>query len=92
MRLVVTKAGSAVVKNLCVNAGDTGDPVLIAGSGRSPGVWMETCSNILAWNILWTEELGSLHTVYGVKSQTWLSDQAYIHKEDLLSPMGIISS
>ena len=29
--------GGSVVKNLLVNAGDTGDSGLIPGSGRSPG-------------------------------------------------------
>ena len=29
--------GGSVVKNLPANAGDTGDPGLIPGSGRSPG-------------------------------------------------------
>ena len=37
------------------NAGDTGDASLIHGSGRSPEEGMATDSNILAWEILWTQ-------------------------------------
>ena len=54
------------------NAGDVSS---IPGSGRSPPEEeMATYSNILAWKIPWTGELGKLHTVHGVaKSQTCLS-------------------
>ena len=31
---------------------------------------MATHSSTLAWEILWTEGLGRLHTVHGVSSQT----------------------
>ena len=48
--------GSSVVKNLPANAGDTGDAGLILGLGRSPGEGNGNPSNILAWEIPWTEE------------------------------------
>ena len=35
---------------------------------------MATQSNILAWQIPWTEEPGGLQSVESQKSQTWLSD------------------
>ena len=50
-----------MVKNPPANAGDEG---LIPGLGRSLEEEMETHSNILAWEILWTEEpdrLSSMH-------------------------------
>ena len=43
-----------MVKNSSANAVDTGDAVLIPGSGRSPVV----VSSTLAWEIPWTEEPG----------------------------------
>ena len=67
-RLVIANLVSqmgALVKNLPANKGDAG---LIPGSGRSPGEGMETFpmethSSILAWNISWTEESGSLQSM-----------------------------
>ena len=50
-------------KNLPANAGDTGDLVSIPGSGRSPDKEMATCSNILAWELPWTEEPGRLQSM-----------------------------
>ena len=44
--------GGSVVKNPPANAGDTGS---IPGSGRSPEKELATHSNILAWEIPWTE-------------------------------------
>ena len=41
----------------------TGDEGSIPGSGRSPGEEMATHSSILAWEILWTEELGRLQSM-----------------------------
>ena len=39
---------------------------------------MATHSNILAWRIPWTEELGRLYTVHGIaKSRTQLSDSRF---------------
>ena len=49
-----------MVKNLPVNAGDTGDLGSIPGSGRSPGEGNDNHASILAWEIPWTEEPGSL--------------------------------
>ena len=49
-----------VVKNLPTNAQDLRDAGLIPGLGRSPGEGMATHSNILAWRIPWTEELGEV--------------------------------
>ena len=49
------------------NAGDTGDASLIHGSGRSPEEGMATDSNILAWEILWTQEPGGLYSSWGRK-------------------------
>ena len=51
----------AVLKNLPLNAGDTGDVGSIPGPGRSPQEEeMATYSSILAWRIPWTEEPGPL--------------------------------
>ena len=48
------------VKNLPANAGDTRDAGSIPGSGRSPEKEMATQSNILVWEILWSEEPGGI--------------------------------
>ena len=50
-------SGGSVVRNPPANAGDTGDAGLIPGSGVS------THSNILAWEIPWTEEPGGLQSM-----------------------------
>ena len=47
----------SVVKNLPSSEGNAGS---ISGSGRSPGEGNGNNSNILAWEIPWTEELGGL--------------------------------
>ena len=52
-----------VVKNLPVNAGDTGDAGLNSGLGRSLGEEMATHSSILAWEIPWTEEPGGVQSM-----------------------------
>ena len=52
--------GGLVVKNPPVNAGEARDTDLIPRSGRSTGGEMVTHSNILAWEIPWTEEPGRL--------------------------------
>ena len=49
-----------MVKNLPANAGDPRDTGSIPGLGRSPGEENSNCSSILAWEIVWTEELGGL--------------------------------
>ena len=60
----------SLVKNLPVNAGDTG---LIPGSGRCPGEGNATYSSILARRIPWTEP-GRLQSKRSQKSWTQLSD------------------
>ena len=52
-----------VVKNLPTNVGDTRDPGLIPGSGRSPGVQNGNHASILAWRIPWTEEPQGLQSM-----------------------------
>ena len=52
--------GSAEVKNLPANAGNTG---LISGSGRSLEEEMATHSSILDWSIPWSEEPGGLQSM-----------------------------
>ena len=49
-----------MVKNLPINAGDTG---LIPGYGRSPGGGHAVQSSTLAWRIPWTEEPGGLQSI-----------------------------
>ena len=51
-----------MVKNLSANAGYVRDVGLIPGLGRSSGEGNGN-SNILAWKIPWTEELGGLQSV-----------------------------
>jgi len=48
-----------VIKNPPTNARDTGS----IGLKRSPGEVMATHSNILAWEIPWTEEPGGLQSM-----------------------------
>ena len=52
-----------VVTNAADNAGDARDGGLIPELGRSPGVGSGNHSNILAWEIPWTEELGGLQSM-----------------------------
>ena len=55
------------------NAGDGG---LVPGSGTSPGqvdpleTKLATNSNILAWEIPWTEESGELHSMVSQEKDT----------------------
>ena len=58
--------GGVVLKNLPANARDAGS---IPGLVRSLEKEMATHSNILAWKIPWTEELGGLETMGSQKSQ-----------------------
>ena len=51
-----------MVKNLSANAGYVRDVGLIPGLGRSSGEGNGN-SNILAWKIPWTEELGGLQSM-----------------------------
>ena len=57
----------SAVKNLPVNAGDTGP---LPGPGRSPGEGNGNPSSILAWRIPWTEEPGGLQFMGFQKSWT----------------------
>ena len=52
--------GGSVVKNSPANAGDVG---LIPGLEDPLEKEMETCSSILAWRILCTEEPGALQSM-----------------------------
>ena len=52
-----------VVKNPSADAGDTGDPGLIPGSGRSPGGEQGNHFSILAWRIPWIEKPGGLQSI-----------------------------
>ena len=52
--------GSADGKETAYNAGGPGS---IPGSGRSPGEGNGNPLNILAWEILWTEEPGGLQSM-----------------------------
>ena len=45
------------------NPGDARDLGSIPGSGRSPGIGMETHSSILSWEIPWKEEPGGLKSM-----------------------------
>ena len=49
-----------MVKNPPANAGDTRHAGSIPGLGKSLEKEMATCSSILAWEILWTQEPGGL--------------------------------
>jgi len=51
-----------VGKNLPAQAGDVRHSGSIPGSGRSPGEDTATHTNILAWEIPWTEEPGRLQS------------------------------
>ena len=69
--------GGSVVKNLPVNAGDTGDVGLIPGQGQSPG---EEYRNSLQYSCLENSMDGGAWwaAVYGVtKSRTQLSDFSF---------------
>ena len=52
-----------MIKNPPANTGDAGDVGSIPGSERSPGEGNATHSNILAWEIPWTEEPGGLQSM-----------------------------
>ena len=62
--------GGSVVKNLLVNAGNTGEAGLILGQEDPLEEGMATHSSILAWEIPWTEEPGGLQSMGVTKSQT----------------------
>ena len=52
--------GGSDGKESACNAGDLGST---PGLGRSPGEKMAAHSNILAWEIPWTEEAGELQSM-----------------------------
>ena len=52
-----------MVKNLPINARDTGDMCSIPESGRSPEEETATNSSILAWKIPWTEDPEGLQSM-----------------------------
>ena len=56
-----------VVKNLPANAGG----YMRCRFNPWVGKITATCSSVVAWRLLWTEELGKLHYM-GLQSQTWL--------------------
>ena len=58
-------------KNLPANAGDVGWSLSLADPLEKE---MATHSSILAWEIQWTEEPGSLQYMGLQKSWTWLSN------------------
>ena len=59
--------GSSVVKNLPANAGEAGQSLGWKGPLEKE---MATHSNILAWDIPWTEKPGGLQSMGSQKSQT----------------------
>ena len=65
-------------KNPPANAEDTGDTGSIPGSGRPSAKEMATHSNILAWEIPWTEKTGGATVNAAAKSQTQLSKHAQL--------------
>ena len=65
--------GSVVKKSVCC-AGDAREMGSIPGWGRPLEKEMATHSSILAWRILWTDELGGLQSIGSQKSLTGLSD------------------
>ena len=52
-----------MVKNLPANTGNAGDLGSISGLEKSLEVAKATHSNILAWEIPWTEETGGLQSL-----------------------------
>ena len=52
-----------MVKNPPANAGDTRHAGSIPGLGKPLEKEMATCSSILAWEILWTQEPGRLQSM-----------------------------
>ena len=51
---------------------------------------MATHSNILAWKIPWTEEVGRLHTVHGVAKESDTTEHAHMAKYKILLGLSII--
>ena len=59
-----------MINNPPASAGDVRDMGLTPGSGRPLKKEMATYSNILVWEIPWTEEPGGLQSMWVSKSQT----------------------
>ena len=72
--------GGSAGKESAYNAGGIGS---IPGLGRSPGEENATHSSVLAWEIPWTEEPGTLQSMGSQKSQTRLRDKATIIEENI---------
>ena len=51
---------------------------------------MATHSNILAWKIPWTEEVGRLHTVHRVAKESDTTEHAHMAKYKILLGLSII--
>ena len=68
-----------VVKNPPANAGDSRDQVRSLGQEDSLEKEMATHSNILAWEIPWTQEAGRLYSFRSQKSWTQLSNQILLY-------------
>ena len=71
--------GGLVVKNPPANAGDSG---LIPELGRSPGEGNGNPSNILDWEIPWTEEPGRLQSMVLQRvGRDWAHMHSYTGRE-----------
>ena len=66
--------GSSAGKKSACNAGNTGDMSLIPGWEDPLEKEMANYSNILAWEIPWTEKTGGLQSIQSQKGQTRLRD------------------
>ena len=70
----------SVVKNSTCKAGDTEDPGLILGLGRSPGEGIGNPLQYLTWRIPWTEEPFGLQSVGSQRvGHDWASEHTHIH-------------
>lgn len=78
-----------MVRNPPANTGDTGDIVLIPGSGRSSGRKNGNPPSIFAWIIPWTEESGRLHIVHGGNQESDMTE--HIHM-DQFSAIPVINA
>ena len=63
MSYVLGLPGGSMVKNLPVNAGDTGNVGLFLGQADTLEKEMATHSSMLAWKIPRTEEPGGLQSI-----------------------------
>ena len=65
MQLPLSFHGGSVIKNMTANAGDIRDLVQFRGWDNPPQKEMEAHSNVLAWEIPWTEDPGGLYSPVG---------------------------